>query len=106
MFDEFPSNNVSGSKGERRRNGRVSNRRSFREHCAPRGLCFEDAAYYIGLSPTKFAQLVNDGRMPLPKIADRRKIWCRMALDDAFESLPVAGGHAAQNANPWREMSA
>lgn len=54
----------------------------------PRGLAREDAAAYVGISPTKFDELVRDGRMPAPKLIDRRKVWDRNRLDIAFEALP------------------
>ena len=54
----------------------------------PRGLCREGAAQYIGISATKFDQLVADGRMPKPRRLDGRKLWDRFALDNAFEALP------------------
>lgn len=54
----------------------------------PRGLCREDAAAYIGLGPTKFDELVNDGRMPRPKRVDGRVVWDRYALDAYFSDLP------------------
>jgi hypothetical protein len=54
----------------------------------PRGLCRVAAALYIGVSPTKFDGLVEDGRMPQPKRIDARKIWDVRQLDDAFEALP------------------
>lgn len=62
----------------------------------PRGLCREAAARYVGVSPTKFDELVQDGRMPKPKRIDGRNVWDRSALDFAFEALPGDGAH-----NPW-----
>lgn len=64
--------------------------------CPPRALCRPAAAEYIGVSPSKFDQMVEDGRMPRPKQIDRRKVWDRVALDDAFVSLPEE-----QDTNPW-----
>jgi hypothetical protein len=64
----------------------------------PRGLSREQSAAYIGISPTKFDELVADGRMPKPKRIDSRKLWDVHALDLAFEALPDDGG-----ANPWDE---
>ncbi|MCF8503279.1 MAG: XRE family transcriptional regulator [Caulobacter sp.] len=64
----------------------------------PRGLNREQAATYIGVSPTKFDQLVADGRMPRPKAIDRRNVWDRASVDRAFESLPGDDDH-----NPWDE---
>lgn len=54
----------------------------------PRGLGRVDAAAYIGIGPTKFDQLVDDGRMPRPRRADGRILWDRFELDAAFENLP------------------
>ena len=47
----------------------------------PRGLSREVASRYIGISVTKFDQLVQEGRMPAPKRIDGRKLWDRDALD-------------------------
>ena len=54
----------------------------------PRGLARRAAAAYVGISATKFDELVGDGRMPPPKRIDSRKIWDKAALDCAFENLP------------------
>lgn len=54
----------------------------------PRGLSREEASRYIGVSPTKFDQLVADRRMPKPKRLDGRVLWDRIALDAAFSDLP------------------
>jgi predicted DNA-binding transcriptional regulator AlpA len=54
----------------------------------PRGLSREEAAAYIGVSPSKFDELVKDKRMPTPKRIDRRTVWDRRRLDAAFEALP------------------
>ena len=55
---------------------------------APRGLSREEAAAYIGVSPSKFDEMVKDKRMPGPKRIDRRTVWDRRQLDVAFEALP------------------
>jgi hypothetical protein len=55
---------------------------------APRGLQREAAAGYVGISATKFDEMVLDGRMPRAKLIDRRKVWDRNALDRAFDALP------------------
>ena len=43
---------------------------------------------YIGVSASKFDELLRDGRMPGPKRIDGRKLWDVHALDLAFDSLP------------------
>jgi excisionase family DNA binding protein len=54
----------------------------------PRGLSRTQAAHYVGISERKFDELVQDGRMPLPKRIDGRKIWDRFSLDKAIDDLP------------------
>ncbi|WEK50275.1 MAG: hypothetical protein P0Y66_21960 [Candidatus Kaistia colombiensis] len=54
----------------------------------PRGLSRAVAAAYIGISPRLFDELVQDGRMPKPKLINSRTIWDRLAIDDAFSALP------------------
>lgn len=60
----------------------------------PRGLGREEAARYLGISASKFDQLVAERRMPPPKQIDGRSVWDRMALDAAFTELPtkISGG--------------
>lgn len=60
---------------------------------APRGLCREEAARYVGVGSTKFDEMVKDGRMPKPKRVDGRTVWDRIALDAAFTDLPDDGGN-------------
>ena len=52
-----------------------------------RGLSRDEAAMYIGISPSKFDQLVEDRRMPAPVKIDGRKIWDIRHLDLAFDAL-------------------
>jgi hypothetical protein len=66
---------------------------------AARGLKRGDAARYVGVSPTKFDELVADGRMPCPLAIDARRVWDRVALDAAFDAL----GAADEDVNPWDE---
>jgi hypothetical protein len=42
----------------------------------------------IGISATKFDELVRDGRMPVPRRIDSRKVWDVRDLDVAFDALP------------------
>jgi integrase len=39
-----------------------------------RGLSRTEAAMYLGISPSKFDELVDDGRMPRPRMIDCRKV--------------------------------
>jgi len=54
---------------------------------APRGLNREEAARWVGVSPTKFDELIASGRMPKPKRVDGRVIWDRLKLDAFFSDL-------------------
>lgn len=62
----------------------------------PRGLSRVEAALYIGVSASKFDEMVKDGRMPLPKRINTRTVWDRRSLDTAFENLPESDVE-----NPW-----
>lgn len=67
-----------------------------RLHAPRRGLHRDEAAIYVGVSPSKFDELVKDGRMPRAKKIDARKVWDMRALDLAFDELTEEG-----SANPW-----
>ena len=43
---------------------------------------------YLGISASKFDELVRAGRMPGAKRIDSRKIWDVRQLDLAFDLLP------------------
>jgi predicted DNA-binding transcriptional regulator AlpA len=64
-----------------------------------RGLSRTDAANYVGVGPSKFDELVADGRMPPPRRIDGRKVWDVRELDISFEDLPHDPGTAL--ANSW-----
>lgn len=66
----------------------------------PRGLSRVEAAEYIGISATKFDELVRDGRMPGPKAIDSRRVWDRHQIDRHFEELPDV-----EEKNPWDKIS-
>lgn len=55
---------------------------------APRGLRRDAAADWVGMSPTKFDELVRDGLMPRGKLVRGCRVWDRYLLDSAFENLP------------------
>lgn len=66
----------------------------------PRGLSRGEAARFIGVSPTKFDEMVDDGRMPKPKQIDARRVWDRKALDRAFDELPDDN----ERDDPWSKV--
>jgi hypothetical protein len=65
---------------------------------APRGLSRVMAAEYVGVSPSLFDIMVDDGRMPKPRGANTRKLWDRLLVDEAFSALPMDG---ANDTNAW-----
>ncbi|AWC24966.1 hypothetical protein CO731_04459 [Aminobacter sp. MSH1] len=54
----------------------------------PRGLSREEAAAYVGVSPTLFDEMVKDARMPRPKRINSRTVWDIRQIDKAFDKLP------------------
>jgi excisionase family DNA binding protein len=66
-----------------------------------RGLSRIDAAAYVGVGPSKFDEMVADGRMPAPRRIDGRKVWDVRELDASFEDLPHDEG--AASANSWED---
>jgi predicted DNA-binding transcriptional regulator AlpA len=67
-----------------------------------RGLSREEAAMYLGISASKFDELVRDGRMPRPKRIDTRKIWDVRDLDVAFDALP--GENSQSQGSSWDDF--
>lgn len=61
---------------------------------APRGLRRDAAADWVGVSASKFDEMVKDGRMPKPKRVDGCVVWDRYRLDAAFEALPDQGSES------------
>jgi hypothetical protein len=53
------------------------------------------------VSSNLFDQLVADGRMPQPKIINKRRVWDRYELDAAFEALPHKDGDQAADDDEW-----
>jgi len=41
----------------------------------------------MGISPSLFDQLVQDGRMPRPIHINSRVVWDRWEIDESFEAL-------------------
>lgn len=73
----------------------------MRTRTAPRrGVSRVEAAQYIGVSPTKFDELVQDRQMPGPKRIGSRRVWDLHALDRAFDELPDHHP-VSREPNPW-----
>ena len=72
---------------------------------APRGLRRVQAAAYVGVSPSLFDRMVEEGVMPKPKRFGSRTIWDRWQIDEAFTALPNEGEEPEVQPNPWDAMS-
>ena len=66
--------------------------------CPRRGLSRQEAAMYIGVSPSLFDDLVKSGEMPKPLHIRRRTVWDCHQLDEYFEEL------SAPDNNPWDDI--
>ena len=69
-----------------------------------RGLSEPEAALYVGLSASKFRELVRTGIMPRPRLIGRRRVWDIDDLDAAFKALPVEGGEECE-ADTWADIT-
>src|SRR5438046_6722156 len=54
-----------------------------------RGVSRTEAGIYLGISATRFDELIATGQLPQPKRIGSRKIWDVHKLNVAFEELPV-----------------
>jgi predicted DNA-binding transcriptional regulator AlpA len=68
----------------------------------PRGLTRVEAADYCGLAPSTFDARVGDGSLPKPMFPGRCRIWDRLALDRAMNSL---SGIAEESSNAAEEAA-
>jgi len=66
----------------------------------PRGLSMAQSAAYVGVSPSLFDEMVQDGRMPPPKRFNGRTVWDRKQLDEAFDASP-----SEHRNNPWDDKA-
>jgi hypothetical protein len=64
----------------------------------PRGLPKTESALYVGVGEKLFDEMVQDGRMPKPRLINSKKIWDMRQLDTHFDRLP--GGDEAE-LNEW-----
>jgi predicted DNA-binding transcriptional regulator AlpA len=69
-----------------------------------RGLSRIESAMYLGISPSKFDEMVKDGRMPKARSIDGRKVWDIHELDAAFDELPLADAPSIAP-NSWADRA-
>lgn len=76
--------------------------RDYKGFCQPRrGLRRKEAALYVGVSPTKFDELIKQGLLPRSINLGGCVIWDVRALDETLDSF--FGG---DDANPWDQAQA
>jgi predicted DNA-binding transcriptional regulator AlpA len=66
-----------------------------------RGFRADRAAAYLGMSKSKFLELVDQNRLPQPVRIDGITIWDRLELDAALENLKEQ--EDARHRNPIEE---
>ena len=64
---------------------------------APLGVRSPHAAAYIGVSESKFREMVEDGRMPKPRSIDKIVVWDFDEVKEHFRNLPHKGGENENN---------
>ncbi len=69
-----------------------------RSLCPRRGLNRQEAATYIGVSPSLFDVLVKSGAMPKPVRIKSRTVWDVHQLDECFDELSTPDN------NPWDKI--
>ena len=73
---------------------------------APRLICRQAAAAYVCVSPNTFDEMIEDGRMPRPKmLGGKRRAWDIRELDAAIDRLPVQGDDAEAD-ETWGNVDA
>ena len=71
----------------------------------PRGMRREAAAFYLGFSPTKFDELIKDGRVYRGKMVNGCRVWDRHRLDHEFEAMMDDGDAEAAGASIWDKVA-
>jgi excisionase family DNA binding protein len=73
---------------------------------APRLVSRQAAAAYVCVSPNTFDEMIEDGRMPRPKmLGGKRRAWDIRELDAAIDRLPAQGDDAEAD-ETWGNVDA
>jgi predicted DNA-binding transcriptional regulator AlpA len=74
---------------------------------APRLICRDAAAAYVGVSPNTFDKMMAKGAMPKPRrLTEGRVGWDVRHLDMAVDRLPVDGDDDATTDHSWDDIDA
>jgi predicted DNA-binding transcriptional regulator AlpA len=101
--EEFANKHIRGVYISMELNGNLLESSRFQPNrkealCPRRGLNRQEAALYVGVSPSLFDELVKSSEMPKPLRIKRRTVWDRHQLDECFDALSVP------EENPWDEL--
>jgi hypothetical protein len=66
------------------------------------GLPETEAAVSIGISPTKFRELVAAGEMPTPRVVGGKLVYDVDELRQAFKAMPHQGGET--EVDTWADV--
>ncbi len=77
----------------------------------PLGISREQAAAFIGISPSLLDRAVDAGTMPRPRLVFGRNVWDVDELIASFKAMPHKGGddgddepeQQTRQGNPWDE---
>lgn len=62
---------------------------SARETSRPRrGLNLVEASLYVGIAPDLFGRMIDEGKMPKPRLIASVRVWDVVELDIYFNQLP------------------
>ena len=59
----------------------------------------DEAAASLGISRNLFNTMVDDGRMPRPRVVNGRRLWDADEVRVAFRTIPRDGDETSSN--PW-----
>ena len=74
----------------------------MRQVIEPRGLTREQAAAYVGVSPSQFMELVVSRKMPAPKRLGAQLRWDRFEIDRVLDATDAS----LRNIADWQELVA
>jgi hypothetical protein len=72
---------------------------------APIGLSREVSAAYVCVGTTLFDEMVDDGRMPPPRLINGRTIWDQEEVYAAFKALPHRGETIGKTKSDWSKVA-
>lgn len=73
------------------------------ERNVPRlAMSIDDLALSIGVSPNTIRKMVEEGRLPRPRVWNSRRIWRTAEIDAALSEWPIDGEEEPGTPDQWR----